>query len=646
MIIKAQSKQKIGPFRTGKIDCLRSGVFRRNANNMERTKLSSAGLLLALSALLIGVGSAGLALVKSNANVQETKATDFTETSTYVTAIAVQPTDSDVNARIHIKTATNDWTTQEVIQDSSSGLNYKTNILVDGATPVYDYYQFRSADSGYLSFLASQTKMSLDAWKAKTITINSGCQFPSYAFAKSGTATCYKQNYTATFKYAYTDGNGFAVFSEQFTTKDETATPTSILVQHNSDTCKTFHVRMPKADYTVASSDSIPEKNYNIMSNPGTYVYVNGTAFSGSIGWVGFRADGDGSASIRLYFTTAPGTINTILFKAGAQFPSYVSETNHLANGNAKSYTLSYDVTLANPVETSSGSGMYLYYPKYVAHTDNHVNALKLEWMSDENETRLNLNLNICDWDGKFAGYIGVNTAYTQYLDIASHILVNGTTPITFTHGISSIESWFNLNVSGSWLVQNSFVMDVAGDISTATSITITAGLQIPMYNVTSGATIQNICYQTPADATYKIYDTGTTKRFAEVKTAEAVMNEFTTYCDGVCASYDGSKDNSANLAKYFTWLSTEYSVMDATEKTNINTTNYANEVARYKYLVNKYTTLNDFLGLRNSGGAANEMGLITTTSAETWLIAGLAVGAAAVLAFFWYSRKRKDDRA
>jgi hypothetical protein len=256
------------------------------------------------------------------------------------------------------------------------------------------------------------------------------------------------------------------------------------------------------------------------------------------------------------------------------------------------------------------------------------------------------LNLNVCDWDGKFAGYTGVSSAYTQYLDIASHIMVNGTTPITFTHGTSSIESWLNLNVSGSWLVQNSFVMDVAGDISSATSITITAGLQIPMYTVISNGTLQNICYQTPADATYKIYDTGTTKRYAEVKTAAAVMSEFTTYCDGVCASYDGTTDNSANLAKYFTWLSTEYTVMDSTEKGNITATNYANEIARYKFLVNKYTTLNDFLSLRTSGGAANEMGLVTNTSGETWLFIGLACGTAAALVLFLHSRKRKDDRA
>lgn len=613
---------------------------------MERNKFSSAGLLLALSALLIGVGSAGLALVKSNADVKEAKATDFTETSTYVTAIAVQPTDGDVNARIHLKTATNDWATQEVIQDSSSGLNYKANILIDSSAPISTYFQFSSLGSGYLSFLYYGSNMSVDAWKAKTITVNSGCQFPSYAFAKNGTTKCYKQNYTATFKYAYTDGNGCAVFAEQFATQDQTATPTSMLVQHNGDTCKTFHVRMPNADYTVASSDSIPEKNYNIMSNPASYIYVNGTAFSGSIGFVGFRQDGDGSATIRLYFTTAPGTISTVLFKAGAQFPSYTSETNHLTSGNAKCYALAYDVTLANPVETSTGSGMYVYYPSFVAHVDNHVNALKLEWMSGENESRLHLNLNVCDWDGKFSGFTQISNTYTQYLDIASHILVNGTTPITFTNGASNIESWLNLGVSGGWLVQNAFTMDVKGDLSSATSITITAGLQIPMYNVISKGTVQNICYQTTADATYKLYLTNDSLRFAEVKTAAAVMSEFTTYCDGVCASYDGTTDNSANLAKYFTWLSTEYTVMDSTEKGNITATNYANEIARYKFLVNKYTTLNDFLSLRTSGGAANEMGLVTNTSGETWLFIGLACGTAAALVLFLHSRKRKDDRA
>ena len=613
---------------------------------MKRTKLSSAGLILAISALIVGVGSTGLALAKSNANVQETKATDFTETATYVKQVVVEPTDAGVNARIHIKTANNDWTTQEVIDDKSSGLNYKTSITISDCPSISTYYQFSSLESGYLSFLEYGTNLTAEGWKAKTITINAGCQFPSYAFAKNETATCYKQNYTATFKYAYTDGNGCAVFGEQFAAQDQTATPTTMLVQHNSDTCKTFHVRMPKADYTTASSNSIPEKNFNIMSNPGSYIYVNGAAFSGSIGWVGFRADGDGSASIRLYFSAAPGTINTVLFKAGAQFPSYVSESNHQANGNAKCYALAYDVTLANPVETSSGSGMYVYYPSYVAHTDNHVNALKLEWMSGESETRLMLNLNVCDWDGKFAGYTSVGSAYTQYLDIASHILVDGTTPITFTHGTSSIESWFNLSVSGSWLVQNSFVMDVKGDISAATSIKITAGLQIPMYSVTSGATIQNICYQTPADAVYKVYDTGTTKRYAEVKTAAAVMSEFTTYCNGVCGTYDGTTNNATNLAKYFTWLSTEYTVMSDTEKSNINTTNYANEIARYKYLVNKYTSLTDFLSLRASGGSANELGLATTVSNETWVIIGLSCGAAIALAIFLRARKRKEDRA
>lgn len=144
----------------------------------------------------------------------------YDQIDTTIKQIWVQITDSNVNARIHFWLDPSDWTTADIVQTNLSSLNTNlaANVLVGSTANVISQtlcFGGSAQGDNTANYVAYGTNKDATAWQAVTFTVNSGAQFPAYAYVKGTTTTptFYAPTETKTFTYSSTDGNGCLVFT-------------------------------------------------------------------------------------------------------------------------------------------------------------------------------------------------------------------------------------------------------------------------------------------------------------------------------------------------------------------------------------------------------------------------------------------------
>ena len=329
---------------------------------MKKRILFKAGLSLAF--VLAGVGAISTA---ENAIPQETKAdVTFTETKTYIHQIWVQPTDSNVNARLHFWLDKSDWNTATNAQENLSalGVNLAANVLVnDSADVISQTLSFGGNSQGgnTASFIAYNVNKTEDQWKAATITVNAGAQFPSFAYTKDKTTTptCYSTGSTQKFVYNSTDGNGCYVFQQTFDVTAKDTEVKQIMVQPGASRC---HFLLKDHDYTGVNAWDAVANAFGFNTN--SKIQFNGTANllnndahynTNDTGSIGF-------ANTNPIVTTDETAYKAlkVLVPAGTEFPSYVSS---IYSASAKTEYVTSKNRLYTFVSANTTDNLFYYDP-------------------------------------------------------------------------------------------------------------------------------------------------------------------------------------------------------------------------------------------------------------------------------------------
>jgi hypothetical protein len=365
-----------------------------------------------------------------------------------------------------------------------------------------------------------------------------------------------------------------------FTTTNNTVT--SVLAQHTDDTTVRFHVTLKNNDFDSVADWTGINGTYIDLLNFKDHILVDGNPISSLYaGQNYFKTNGAGSFCIFLTTTAkAAYTWSKITFKAGCQFPnaSFTSKATPTT-----CYSLPYDVVL----NSSSGkdSSMHYFSTMGMAYTTN-TSIVGVMAQQVDATTRLHIWSSKNDYSSA-TGWSGVSksSALNFSSDTASYILINGA---AYSSGLSGIH--YRTNGDGTFcIILSSYT------VTSMTTITFKAGMQFPCYLYDAGeaSAYTNGCYTLPCDITLTVDDSTASMPWFH-QTAASITNEIMTRTSATCSTYDGTS-KASDLNVYWSELVAEYGQMTTAEKNNITDTNYATALARYDFLVKKYS-LSNFL--------------------------------------------------
>ena len=354
-----------------------------------------------------------------------------------------------------------------------NGLNTLQKIKIDGEAIADEAWDGTNTDPYINLWTRASFVFQQSAFAAATeITVEAGCEFPSYALWSGEGNVVYRTTETITFKKS---GSAWVTYKEADV----------IAILKASDT--RFGFVVSGSDYEGQSNYN-NGKNYTNISGLNTFtkIKVDGAAIENVY-------DGDVTDPYLNLWTKAPSyvfqqsafaTATEILIEAGCEFPSYA-----LWSGEGSTiYTTTKDVTFIK-----IGNAWTVYVD---------ANVIAIEKASD---TRLGFVVSGSDYEGQSNYNNGKNYTTISGLNTFAKIKVNGE-DIENVYDGEVTDPYLNL-----WTPSPSYVFQQSA-FATATEILIEAGCEFPSFGLwdNSGSvvykTTEAVTFRKVGGAWYRVY--------------------------------------------------------------------------------------------------------------------------------------------
>ena len=392
------------------------------------------------------------------------------------------------------------------VYTSINGLNTLSYIKIDGTAVGGDW----SARDPYINLFDTNTfTFKADAFKTATeITVEAGCEFPSYALWSGEGNVVYRTTEDVTF----IKNNGVWAKKINYTYADTYAASVSA-----NDALVTYpRIELIYTDYKSSNGNYNNGKNYDALYALNTFTKIKIDGVAAGSGYDGNLTDpylnmyDNGTDRFAFKFEAFPNATEVVI-EEGCEFPSYA-----LWSGNG---TLVYRMA-----ETATFNKVNGVWVKQVSDTlsyrDTNVTAIE-----KASETRLGFVVSGSDYAGQSNYSKGKDYTNINGLNTLQKIKIDGEAIADEAWDGTKTDPYLNL-----WTPSPSFVFQQAA-FETATEITIEAGCEFPSYaRWSAGAsfvyrTTEAVTFRKAGDAWYKVY----TATFVDEDGNELGKSTFTT---------------------------------------------------------------------------------------------------------------------